>query len=156
MINKSFRKQYAYSITKKDIINANTSQKSWSFYNQKEHLDNLLANRFNSLLVTYSLFLVTFIEIQEKAYKIIILFLGLLITLLVSYTIYEVYLRLLITLEYLEIINEKNMFILINKGIKKYPRTGNVLFIMSIVIPCILIISFITAILLILTKYISI
>lgn len=141
-------------LTQEEIQNAYEYQKDstdWTFYSEREFIENLFSNRFNYLLVVYSLFVTAFAAISGTTNKLIILYLGLFVTILVSLTIYRAYVKLIITLKILHSLDEKQVFPIINKETKSkgFSALGNVNPIIGIVIPCVFSLSFIIGIILI-------
>ena len=64
----------------------------WTFYNEREFLENLLQTRFNFLLVVYAMFFnVFFLTKCGTLSKIVILVIGLIITLLIWKIIFRIY-----------------------------------------------------------------
>ena len=141
-------------LTETEIQKAYEYQKNstdWTFYSEREFIENLFSNRFNYLLVVYTLFVTAFAAIEGTTNKLIILYLGLFVTILVSLTIYRAFVKLIITLKILHSLDEKHVFPIIGKETKSkgFSALGNVNPIIGIVIPCVFIISFIVAIFLI-------
>ncbi|WP_298519539.1 hypothetical protein [uncultured Kordia sp.] len=119
----------------------------WTFYTEREFIETLLANRFNFLIVIYSLFITAFATIEGKENKLIILILGLVITILISITIYRVYTKLMINLKILYKLGDNHVFPIIKKELEgKRRNIGNVNQYIAIVIPLLFIISFILGI----------
>ncbi len=142
------------TITKEEIQEAYEFQRTltdWTFYSEREFVENLFSNRFNYLLIAYSLFVTAFAAINGKSNKLIILGLGLFVTILISLTIYRAYIKLIINLKILHHLNDKHVFPMIGKETKAKGALAlwNVNPIIGIIIPCVLIFSFIIAIILI-------
>jgi hypothetical protein len=71
------------TITKAELINAYNEQKNsnsgWTFYNENDIVQRTLENRFNFLLVAYTIFLTAYFSSKNDIDKLIILFIGLVI-----------------------------------------------------------------------------
>ena len=141
-------------LTKKEIREAYKFQQEnldWTFYSEREFVENLFSNRFNYLLLVYSLFVTAFATISGKENKLILLSIGLFIVLLISLTIYRAYVKLIINLKILHNLPQKHVFPIIAKetNSKGIFGLGNVNPIIGIVIPLVFIISLVIAIILI-------
>jgi hypothetical protein len=152
MSNKRYK---SADIDKRRIREAYNWQQSrgWSFYLEREFIENLMANRFNCLLVMYSLFITAFVGASNARIKVIILILGLIITLLVSLTIYRVYVKLIILLKFLHDLEENDVVPFVDREVDamKYFAFFGVNRFIAIIIPCIFIFSFILLLALTLT-----
>ena len=73
----------------------------WDFNKEREFVENLFCQRFNFLLVIYSLFITAGASTHKQANLTIILFLGTVLTLLVSMSIWRVYVKLIVNLRIL-------------------------------------------------------
>jgi hypothetical protein len=125
----------------------------WTFYSERKFVETLVSNRFNCLLVLYSLFVTAFATMEGKVNKIIILATGLLIMVLISWTIYRAYVKLDIILKILYDLGKQHVFPFIGNELKgKRPVLRNVNPIIGIWIPFVFIVSFIVAIILIATN----
>jgi len=84
-----------HHLTKDEIKAALKKQKDdagWTFFNEREFMENLLQTRFNFLLTVYALFFTAFFLTPCGAVsKFIILIIGLIITILVWIVIYRIY-----------------------------------------------------------------
>ena len=150
----SCKKRKFCILTKKEIREAYNYQKEnldWTFYSEREFVETLFSNRFNYLLLVYSLFVTAFATIDGRVNKLIILSLGLLIVFLISLTIYRAYVKLIINLKILHSLPKKHVFPIMSKETKSKGKSalGNVNPIIGVVIPIVFIISFVVAILLI-------
>jgi len=151
---KKVKDIYASEITSdkvKEAYDFQLKNNMWTFYNERELEENIIANRYNCLLVVYSLFLMTFVNINGIFNKIVILSLGLLITIFISLTIYRAYIKLNIYLKILKDLNEYHVLPFVDLEVKAQKKIFNisVLSIIGIIIPLILITSYIIAIILI-------
>lgn len=119
----------------------------WSFYDERQFLENLFVQRLNYLIVAYSLFITAFASIDGKLNKLIILFLGLLITSSVSLTIFRAYLKLDIVFQILHKLPKHHVFRVIQTELdKKNFSLFNVNPILGWVIPILLALSFLSSI----------
>ncbi|RYD95890.1 MAG: hypothetical protein EOP54_14980 [Sphingobacteriales bacterium] len=148
------KKKKYNKLTAEEIQKAYEFQKEkldWTFYSEREFIENLLTNRFNFLLVAYSLFVTAFATIEGKTNKIIILSLGLLITFFISITIYRVYQRHILNLKILYDLGDQHVFPFISKELKSKHKNviKNVNPILGIILPLIFMLTFIAAIILI-------
>jgi len=96
-------KEHLKTTTKAELINAYKEQKStggWTFYNENDIVQRTLENRFNFLIIAYSLFLAAYFQpyIGEKE-KIAILIIGLIIISFLSIALYRTKNRFNITLD---------------------------------------------------------
>ncbi len=153
MTRKKFK-----TLAQKEIQEAYEYQRSstdWTFYSEREFIENLFSNRFNYLLVVYSLFVTAFAAIDGTPNKLVILYLGLFVTILIGLTIYRAYVKLIINLKILHDLNEKHVFPIIGKETKSkgISALGNVNPIIGIIIPCVFILSYVIAIILITCNY---
>ena len=73
----------------------------WDFNDEREFIENLLCQRFNFLLVIYSLFITASATTTQQANLTIILSLGTVLSILVSLTIWRAYIKLKINLQIL-------------------------------------------------------
>ena len=73
----------------------------WDFNNEREFIENLFCQRFNFLLVIYSLFITAAASTSSQKIMTTVLLLGTLLTLLVSLTIWRAYVKLIINLKIL-------------------------------------------------------
>lgn len=140
------------SLSKEEIEAAFKYQKEnidWTFYSEREFIENLFNQRFNYLIVMYSLFIAAATTVHTKENLLIVLTLGLVFTSLVSLTIYRAYMKLIIILKILHRL-DNHIFQLIEKEVSAMGRKAlfGVNQITGIYIPLIAIITFATGILL--------
>jgi hypothetical protein len=64
---------------------------NWTFYEEREFLENLLQTRFNFLITVYAIFFNTFFLTKGDFSRIVILLTGFTITLLIFITICRIY-----------------------------------------------------------------
>ena len=93
---KVFTSDYLNSTYKKQL-----QEKVWNFYDERKHVEELLCQRFNYLIVAFSLFVTAFASINGRTNKLIILITGFIILVLISLTIRRAYLKLDINLKIL-------------------------------------------------------
>jgi hypothetical protein len=141
------KKRYKSNDINREKIRAvykSQQQLGWNFYTEREFIENLMANRFNCLLVVYSLFLMAFVTTPGKINKIIVLILGLIITILVGLTLYRICVKLIINLKILHDLEEDQAIPFIDKEVAamKHRALGNVNWIIGLIIPCIFVLSF--------------
>ena len=117
------KKEYLKTTTKAELRNAYKEQKStqgWTFYNENDIVQRTLENRFNFLIIAYSLFLAAYFQpyIGEKE-KIAILFIGLLIVSFLSIAIYRTTNRFNITLDIVHSLEENDVSPVIHRENKE-------------------------------------
>lgn len=71
----------AYKMQKKEKKDDGSG---WDFWNERVHVENLLCQRFNYLILCYSLFITAFAVIPDKTGKIILLSIGFIVVFLLS------------------------------------------------------------------------
>lgn len=103
------RKAYKFQLNNSD----------WTFYSEREFVENVLSQRFNYLVLLYSLFISAFVVIDGETNKNILLLLGFFIVSLMGITIYRVYVKLMINLEILDSLEEMHAFHFIRKKTNK-------------------------------------
>jgi hypothetical protein len=91
----------------------------WTFYQEREFVENLLQTRFNFLITVYTLFLLPFFQANEKVSKIIILLLGLFIVGIMGLAVYRVYVKFDIIMKILNKLDEHHVFLIQGKEFKK-------------------------------------
>jgi len=144
---RKIRKAYKYQKEKLD----------WTFYSEREFIENLLSTRFNYLLIVYSLFITAFANINGTNGRLFILTTGALITTLIWITIYRAYVKLMIYLKILHNMGSKHVFPIAEKEVEKkgvFALFGVNPFI-GIYIPFVFVLSFILAIIFVLTGRLS-
>jgi len=79
-----------------DVSNSENfkDQETWTYYHEREFIENLLCTRFNFFLVFYSLIIAGFVTTTKECYKPIILILGTIISILLALTIYRSHIKL--------------------------------------------------------------
>ncbi len=91
-----------YSIRElEDGLNFQKEHYGWDLNDEREFMENLFCQRFNFLLVVYSLFITAAASTSSQKTLTIILLLGAVLTLLVSMTIWRAYVKLIVNLRIL-------------------------------------------------------
>jgi hypothetical protein len=114
------RKRRFQKITEAEIKEAYNYQKSigWTFNNERELIETTLHDRFNFLLLAYSLFINAYFMVKDTKDKLTILFNGLIIIFLLSIGIFRVYTRFKISLKILHSLDDKEVISIIGKEYK--------------------------------------
>ena len=146
MKNSIMRKEKPQPYTKDEINTAYAYQikNGWTFHNKSEILESTFNNRFNFLLLAYSLFLNTYFLAKGNIDKLTILVIGFIIILLLSISIFRAYTRFRILLGILYELDDKDALRFIrkeyeNKRIYKIFSPG---FTTGVIIPIVMILSF--------------
>ena len=71
----------------------------WTFFDERKHMEELVCQRFNYMLLAFSLFVTAFATIEGRCNKVIVLIVGLLVLLPISLTVMRAYLKLDILLK---------------------------------------------------------
>jgi hypothetical protein len=87
----------------------------WTFYNEREFMENLLQTRFNFLITVYTLFLMPFFAAETKVSKIVLLCLGLIIVGFMGLAVYRVYVKLDVVLKILHKLDSRHVFLVQKK-----------------------------------------
>jgi len=117
----------------------------WTFYNEWELTMNTFHNRFNFLLLAYSLFINTYFWANNNNDKLTILIIGFIIIILLSIALYRNFTRHKILMSILHNLDEKDVLPIINSEYRKkriyniFPRSLTTGFL----IPIIMLLSFI-------------
>jgi hypothetical protein len=90
----------------------------WTFYQEREFMENLLQTRFNFLITVYTLFLLPFFQATTKESKMVILFLGLIIVGIMGLAVYRIYVKIDIILKILHELDEYHVFLMVKKELK--------------------------------------
>jgi disulfide bond formation protein DsbB len=146
------------TIDKQKIINTIEVQKKadWSYYSEREFVENLVSQRFNYFIVIYSLFITAIATVKDVRSLIIILSLGILILSFIGFTIYRTHIWLDIVFKILHNLQEKDhLFEIIRteqKSLKWIKRDhGSVNKLMGIYIPLFCLLTLIIGLILVLT-----
>jgi hypothetical protein len=78
-----------------------SAQFDWNLSNEREFVENLFCQRFNFMLVLYSLFIAAAASANTQLKLIAILGLGGLVTMLTSFTIWRAYVKLIVNFKML-------------------------------------------------------
>ena len=145
------KKQQQQKITKDKIMSAYDYQikNGWTFNNERELMETTCQNRFNFLLLAYSLFINAYFMVKDNNDKLTILVIGLIIIFLLSIGIYKAYTRLKILFTILYSLDDKDVVPIIRKeySTKKIhgflPNSVTI----GIIVPIVMLLSFIIGIL---------
>jgi hypothetical protein len=137
-------------ITADEIKKAYDYQQSvgWTFNNEMEVLGSTINNRFNFLLVAYSLFMNAYFMVKDRNDKITILVIGLIITFLLSIVIFRSHTRFTILFNILRSIDDRNVLPFIYKEYetKKIFRFFSHNTITGFIVPMVMLLSIIVGI----------
>ena len=114
------KKQQLKNITEPVENEVYDYQKSvgWTFYNEREITERTIDNRFNFLLLVYSLFTSAYFLTNNNIDKKTILIIGFIIVFLLSIGIYRAYTRFKILLEIICSLDDKEVLSIIMKEYK--------------------------------------
>ncbi|MCL1931558.1 MAG: hypothetical protein FWF55_07050 [Treponema sp.] len=73
----------------------------WTFFDEREFLENLMQTRFNFLITVYAFFFSTFFLCEKEEYRLIIAIIASIIIFLISLTICRIYIKADIVLKIL-------------------------------------------------------
>ena len=117
------KKEYLKTTTKAELINAYKEQKDssgWTFYNENDIVQRTLENRFNFLIIAYSLFLAAYFQPKIDDFeKVIILIIGFLLVGFLSIAIFRTTNRFNITLDIVHSLEENDVSPVIHRENKK-------------------------------------
>jgi len=92
----------------------------WSYFSEREFVENLVSQRFNYFIVAYSIFITASATVNEVKSLIIILSLGILVLSFIGFTIYRTHVWLDIVFKILHNLPEKvHLFEMIREEQKK-------------------------------------
>jgi hypothetical protein len=144
-----------------EMINVFEYQKKhigWTFYNEREFIENEFHTRFNFLIATYALFInaIFLTEANDSNSKMVLLIIGLLVFTVMCATVNGVYRRLKVLLKILYLLEENHVFPIVDRELKKnvlirFLRVNNLFRsneLMGIYMPLLIISSFILGIIL--------
>lgn len=95
----------------------------WDFWDERVHVENLLCQRFNYLILCYSLFIAAFSVINDKISKIIILSVGFIVIFLISLFVRRAWYKLDLNLKFLFVLYEDfNGIQMIDRIVKEKSR----------------------------------
>lgn len=85
----------------REAYNKQIKNQEWNFFDERKHVEDLLCQRFNFLILAFSLFITAFSTINGETNKLIILIIGFIVILLISLTIIRAYYKLDVNLKIL-------------------------------------------------------
>ena len=97
----------------KDILECYSKQKAngdWTFYNEREFMENLFCTRLNYFFVIFSLILMAAVTVRSNANLILVLIIGAIIQLLLWFSVYRIYIKLDIVLKILHNLDDYHVF----------------------------------------------
>jgi hypothetical protein len=100
-------------------IYQSTTTPEWTFYNEREHTETTFHNRFNFLLLVYSLFVNAYFMSNNNIDRLTILIIGFIIVTLLSIGIFRAYTRFRILMDILHSLDERSAS---NIALKKYKK----------------------------------
>ena len=147
------------TIDPQKIIETQKVQKElgWSYFSEREFVENLVSQRFNYFIVVFSLFITASATVKEVNSLIIILSLGIIIVSIIGFTIYRTHVWLDIVFKILHNLPEKaHLFEIIREEQKKSKwikrHHGSVNKMIGIYIPLFCCLSLIIGLILVLTE----
>ena len=117
-IKKQDNEEKLKTMTKNSLIKAYNVQKrthGWTFYNENDIVQRTLENRFNFLLVAYTIFLTAYFSTDDVINKLIILSIGLVLVAFLSLGILRTTKRFNITLDIVHSLEENDVSPIIHK-----------------------------------------
>ena len=103
-----------------DAYNKQKSTSGWTFYNENDIVQRTLENRFNFLIIAYSLFLAAYFQPKiEDFEKLIILIIGFFLVGILSIAIYRTKNRFQITLDIVHSLEDDDVSPIIHKENKE-------------------------------------
>ena len=119
---EKIKKHHALNtLSRKEIQEAFEYQKKnigWDFYSEREFVENLFSQRFNYLIVMYSVFLTAAAASSSHKNLIIVLSLGVIMVFLVALTVFRAYKKLMVNLKILHKLDKYHVFPIIEKEIQ--------------------------------------
>ena len=113
-MNKKRNKHDLITLTNEEIRQSYECQRKngdWTFYQEREFMENLLQTRFNFLMTVYTLFLFPFFQSTNKESKMVILILGLIIVGIMALSVYRIYVKVDIVLKILHKLDDYHVFL---------------------------------------------
>lgn len=109
---------------KKQKEEKKTDGSGWDFWDERAHIENILCQRFNYLILCYSLFITAFSVIPGRWSKTIILIVGLIVVFLISLLVRRAWYKLDVNLKFLYVLyDEYNGIYMIDKIVEnKYSK----------------------------------
>jgi hypothetical protein len=117
-MDKKSKKHDLHGLTIEEIRQSYECQKKnndWTFYQEREFVENLLQTRFNFLIAVYTLFLLAFFQANNNETKMVILFLGLIIVGIMGLVICRTYIQFDIIMKILYKFDEYHVFLIRKK-----------------------------------------
>jgi hypothetical protein len=133
----------------KEAYNFQHTGNHYTFYQEKETAESIFNDRFNFLLIIYGLFVNAFFVAATKHDKLILLFTGGIVILLLSFTIWRTFQKLDILLKILYSLGEYHTFDILDIELRsrsKFIEKCGKITTLAIVIPLLLTLSFAAAI----------
>jgi hypothetical protein len=120
-----------------------TTHGGWTFYQEREFMENLLQTRFNFLITVYALFVNAFFTANARESELIIVILGLIIVFTMALTVYRIFIKVDIILKILYNLNEEEVFLVVRNELaeRNRPRLFDVNPLIGYIIPIVLIAS---------------
>lgn len=112
MKNKKNNKHQLVTIKQEELVEAYKKQIEnhvWNFFDERKHVEDLLCQRFNYLILAFSLFTTAFATIDGKCNRIVILSAGIVVLTALGCTVYRAYLKLDINLKILHKLQDAGM-----------------------------------------------
>ena len=139
----------------KDAYKKQCEKGEWNFYDERKHIEDLLCQRFNYLILAFSLFTTAFATIEGKNNKLVVLIVGLVVLALLGGTVRRAYLKLDINLKILHKLQDAdaddtaernpgyNVLAIVDKEVKTRPfQLVNVNKFIGVWIPLVLLLCF--------------
>lgn len=113
---ESVSEQPSYS--QADFIKFYEKQKKngdWTFYDERQFMENLFCTRLNYFFIIFSLILMAAVTVRSNTNLILVLFIGLIIQLLLWFSVNRIYVKLDIVLKILHNLDEHHVFSITNR-----------------------------------------
>lgn len=94
-------------IYKKQKEEKKTDGAGWDFWDERVHIENLLCQRFNYLILCYSIFIAAFAVVDDQTSKVVLLSVGFIVIMLISLFVRRAWYKLDICLKFLFVLYEK-------------------------------------------------
>ena len=89
------------------------------FYDERQFMENLFCTRLNYFFIIFSLILMAAVTVRSNTNLILVLFIGLIIQLLLWFSVNRIYVKLDIVLKILHNLDEHHVFSITDKCLKK-------------------------------------
>lgn len=119
--NTSYREEQS-SLSKADLLQFYNKQREsgdWTFYEEREFMENLFCTRLNYFFIIFSLILMAAVTVRTNINLIWVLLIGVIIQLLLWFSIYRIYIKLDIVLKILHNLDEYHVFSVTDKMLKE-------------------------------------